>query len=166
MLARSCTSVVVDLFLYDCAVDVVGTETLCYLGDGGGHHDPIRFDVRNVVQHQARYSDLFQISESRGGLEMCQSGVGGMKRERYERNESIGLVLHLSQSHQVIGQIFGGLEMAVEHCAIALEPDLMCGSSGLQPFVAIDLVIANNAAYALGENFGAAARKRVDACIF
>ena len=59
--------IVVNLLFHDSAVDVVGAEPLRNLRNAGRHHDPVRLDMRNVVEHQARNGNLLQVVES-GGL--------------------------------------------------------------------------------------------------
>ena len=49
------------------------------------------------------------------------------------------------------------LDVAVEHGAVRLQPQLVRLARGIEPLVAIDLVIADDAADALVEDFGAAA---------
>ncbi len=45
----------------------------------------------------------------------------------------------------MVGQIFARFQMTVEHSAIALQSDLVSDLGGLQPFVAVNFVIANDA---------------------
>src|SRR5580704_18185710 len=66
-LRRGRTGVVVDLLFHDGSVDVVSAEAQGDLRHLRGHHLPVRLDVREVVEHQARHGNLPQI-EHAGGL--------------------------------------------------------------------------------------------------
>ena len=66
VLAGGRAGVVIDAFLHQRSVDIVGAEALRDLRDPGRHHHPIGLDVRDVVQHQARHRDLADIVEAGG----------------------------------------------------------------------------------------------------
>src|SRR5881275_1520186 len=55
------------------------------------------------------------------------------------------------------------LHMAVKHGRVRLQTNLVGEFCSFQPLVAVDLVVADNVAHAVGENFGAAARQGIDA---
>ena len=59
--------------------------------------------------------------------------------------------------HQVIDAILVGFDVAVQHRAVGMQPQLMRRARHVEPLVAGDFVIANDAADALVENLGAAA---------
>ena len=80
-----------------------------------------------------------------------------MERQRDEGHETVGFVLQGAQFHQVIGAVFVVLDVAVEHGAIRPQAQLVRLARGFQPFVAVDLVVADNAADALTEDLGAPA---------
>jgi len=58
-LAGGSAGVVIDFLLDYRAIDVVGAEPQGYLRYRRSHHDPVGFDVLDVVQHQARHRDHF-----------------------------------------------------------------------------------------------------------
>src|ERR1019366_179902 len=66
-LRRGGAGVVINLFLHHGAIDVVGAEAQRDLRHLRSDHLPIRLDVREVVEHQPRDRDLFQV-EHTGGL--------------------------------------------------------------------------------------------------
>src|ERR1700730_1639439 len=55
-LAGGGAGVVIDFLFYNGAVDVVRAEALRDLGYAGRHHNPVRFDVIDIVQPQSRFS--------------------------------------------------------------------------------------------------------------
>src|SRR5581483_2073251 len=61
----------------------------------------------------------------------------------------------------MIHPIFLVLDVPVEHRAVRFQSEFMRDARSLDPLIAIDLVIANHAADALVEDFGAAAGKRI-----
>ena len=66
-LHRGGAGIVIDPLFHDGAVDVVGAEAQRDLRDPRGHHHPIGFDVRDVVEHQPRHRDVADVGEP-GGL--------------------------------------------------------------------------------------------------
>ncbi len=97
-------------------------------------------------------------------FEMCSSAVFvGMKRQRDEGDEAVGLILKRPQFHQVIDAVFFVFNVPVEHGAVGMEPQLMRRARDVQPLLAGDFVIADDAADAFGENFRAAAGQRIHA---
>ncbi len=88
------------------------------------HHDPVGFDVRDVVQHQPRYGNILQIVEARRLRNMVQRRVVGVKRQRDEGDESVRLILQLAQPDQVIDAILRGFNVTVEHGAVRFQPRL------------------------------------------
>src|ERR1700736_732693 len=65
----------------------------------------------------------------------------------------------------MIDTVLFGFDVAIQHGAIRFQPEPMGRARNVQPLPAIDLVIANDAADAVAENFGSAAGKRIDACV-
>lgn len=49
---RGCAGVVVDQFVPDRSVDIVGTIGECRLGCLDSEHDPVGLDVLDVVKHE------------------------------------------------------------------------------------------------------------------
>src|ERR1035437_1118498 len=80
-----------------------------------------------------------------------------MKRQRNEGLESAGLILHGAQLQQVVNAVFVVLNVAVEHGGVGLETQLVGQPGRLQPFVAVDLVVANDGSHAGGKDLSAAA---------
>src|SRR3979490_1770435 len=58
--------IVIDLFLHHRAVQVVGAKAQRDLRDRGREHDPVGFDVCKIIEEQARYRDVAQVSVSGG----------------------------------------------------------------------------------------------------
>ena len=73
------------------------------------------------------------------------------------------LVLQRAQAHQVVGAVLVVLDVAVEHGAVGAQAQLVRRARGLDPLVAVDLVIADDAPHALVEDLGAAAGQRIHA---
>ena len=88
---------------------------------------------------------------------MLQRRVVGMERQRNERLEAVGLVLQRAQLEQVVDPVFVVFDVAVEHGGIRLQPDLVRQLRRIQPLVAVDLVVADDVAHAVGKNLRAAA---------
>src|SRR5512135_1548460 len=55
-----------NALLDNCAVKVVDAETKRYLGDFFAEHDPIGFDVVEIIEHQPGYGQRLQVVEARG----------------------------------------------------------------------------------------------------
>ena len=89
-----------------------------------------------------------------------------MERQRDEGLEAVGLVLQLAQLEQVVDAVFVVLDVAVEHGGVRLEADLVRGARGVEPLVAVNLVIADDVADAVGKDLGAAAGQRIHADAF
>src|SRR5689334_11899401 len=87
-----------------------------------------------------------------------------MKRQRDECLEAAGFILQRAQLQQVIDAVFIVFNVPVQHGCIGLQPKLVREARGVEPLLAVDLVIANNVANALSKDLGAAARQRVHAC--
>ena len=107
---------------------------------------------------------MFLMSLKPGGLrDVLQRRIVGMERQRNEGHEAVGLVLQRAQAYQVIDAVLVVLDVAVEHGAVGVQAQLVRGARGLEPLVAVDLVIADDAAHALVEDLGAAAGQRIHA---
>ncbi len=89
----------VDLLLDHRAVEVVGAEAQRDLRDPGRHHDPIRLDVRDVVEHQPRRRDVLDVQKACGLGDVLQRRIVGMKCQRNKCHEPLRLVLQLPQLH-------------------------------------------------------------------
>jgi hypothetical protein len=89
-----------------------------------------------------------------------------MKRQRNKRLEAARLILQRAQLEQVIDAVFVVFDVAVEHGRVRLQPDLVRQARRVEPFIAVNLVIADDVPHAVGKNFGAAAGQRIDARLF
>src|ERR1700722_17197122 len=97
---------------------------------------------------------------------MIESGVGGMESEGVEGLKTSGLVLYRTQTKHVIDAILFVLNVTIEHGGVGGRAGFVRGARSLQPFIAIDLVVADNMADPVGENLSAPAWQRVYACFF
>ena len=113
--------------------------------------------MREVVEHQTADRDLLDVEHAGGARQMFEWRVVGMERQGDEGLEPTGFVLQSAELKQVIDAVFVVLDVAVEHGCIRLESDLMRKARSIQPLVAVNLVIANDVADAVGKDFRAAA---------
>ncbi len=74
------SGVVINKFVADGAVDVVGSVGERNLGRADAEHNPIGFDVGYVVEHQAADRHRAQIHGCRRLGDVAEAGVFGMKR--------------------------------------------------------------------------------------
>ena len=153
----------VNLLLNDRAVDVVGPKTQGNLSDLGRHHLPVSLDVWKIIEHQAAHGDLLDVQHARGLRQMLQRGVVGMESQWDKRLKATGLILQRAQLEQMVDAIFVVLHVAVKHGGVGFQPDLVSQFRSLQPLVAIDLVITDDMAHALSENFCPTTRKGIHA---
>src|ERR1700675_4842257 len=129
-LGRGCSRVVVNLFLDDSTVNVVGPEAERNLGDLRSHHLPVRLHVREVIKHQAADGNLLDVEHARGRKKMLQRSVRRMKGEWNKRLEAASLILQGTQFEQVVDAVFVVFDVAVEHGGVRFQPDLVgepCG---------------------------------------
>src|SRR6202000_1095181 len=68
----------------------------------------------------------------------------------------------LAQLQHVVNAVFVVLHMAVEHGSVRAQPEPVRSTRRLQPLPAIDLVVADDVAHAVGEDLRSAAGHRVD----
>ena len=94
---------------------------------------------------------------------MLQRRVIGMKGQRDEGLEAAGFVLQRAQLEQVVDAVFVVFDVAVEHGRVRFQSDLVGESGGVEPLIAVDLVVADDVAHAVGEYFCAAAGERIHA---
>src|SRR5579863_9244363 len=92
---------------------------------------------------------------------MLKHGVVGMKGQRDESLEASGLILQRPQFHQMVDAVFVVLYVSVEHGGVRLESNPVRGASCVQPLIAVNLVIANDVAHAIGKNFRASTGERI-----
>src|SRR5215469_559047 len=96
---------------------------------------------------------------------MLEGSVVGMECERNERLEAPGFVLQSAQLVEMVNPVFIIFDVAIEHGGIRFQTDLMRQTRGFEPLVSVDLVVADDVADAVGEDFGASSRKRIHPCI-
>src|ERR1039458_4893983 len=89
-----------------------------------------------------------------------------MKGKWNKSLEAPGLILQGAQFEQVVDAVLVVFDMAVEHGGVRFQPDLVGKASGIEPLIAVNLVIANNVPHAIGKNFSAAAGQRIHARLF
>ena len=61
----------------------------------------------------------------------------------------------------MVDAIFVVFDVAVEHGRVRLEADLVRQTGGFEPLIAVNFVIADDVAHAVGENLGTAAGQRI-----
>src|ERR1017187_2816841 len=106
---------------------------------------------------------LYNLHRAKEAIRKEERGVFGVERQRNEGDEAVCFVLQRAQLHQVVGAGLIVFDVAVEHGAVRPKAKLVGGARGLEPFVAVDLVIANDEANAIVENLGPAPRHRIHA---
>jgi hypothetical protein len=84
--------------------------------------------------------------------------------ERDERLESAGLVLQRPCAQHVIDAFFRRLDVPVQHRHIRPHPEAVSPAVSVEISVGSALVVADLLPNPLGEDFGAAARQRVEPC--
>ena len=155
------SGVVVDLLLHHGSVDIIRTEAQRDLRHPRCHHLPIALDVREVVQQQPAHRNLPDIRHAARHGKMSQRRVVRMKAQRNEGLESASLILHLAQLQQVIHTVFIVLDMPIEHRRIRSQASFVQQSRRIEPFAAVDLVVADDVTHAVGEDLRPAARTRI-----
>ena len=120
--------------------------------------DPVRLDVVDVVEHEARdRDDLAGPSRPVAAGRSRELRLLGVERERDEAEEAARLVLQLADPHEVVDAVLDRLDAAVEHRDVRLDAVLVAELRELEPALARDLVAADDVADALLEDLGAAA---------
>ena len=79
-----------------------------------------------------------------------------MEGQRDVGHEAVGFILQLAQANQMIDAVFVVFDVAIKHRTVGAHTQLVRDAGGFNPLVAIDLVVANDAAHALVEDLGAA----------
>ena len=127
---------------------------------GQRQRDPVRLDVRDVVEHQARDREHLQVGGARleGEAAALEDRVLGMERERDEREEAARPVLLVAQPEEMLDPLLVGLDMAVEERAVRRHPEPVRGVVDVEPDVRVLLAGRDEPPHAVGEHLGAAAR--------
>ena len=152
-----------DRLVHDRADEVVGPEEEGNLRKLRSDLDPVRLDMREVVEQQPRCRDHPQIELPRCLGKVSEGRVRRVERQRDEPREAAGLVLEGAQAQQVVHAVFGGLDGAVEDRSVRSDTEEVALPRDLEPALARDLVLADHVADPLLENLGAAARAGVHA---
>src|ERR1019366_4686798 len=71
--------IVVNLFLDDGAVNIVGSKAQRYLRNLRSHHLPVRLNMRKVIKHQPADRNLLDVGHAGGSKKMLQRRVRRMK---------------------------------------------------------------------------------------
>src|SRR5262249_47272006 len=166
LLRRVGAGVVVDLLVNDGAVEVVGPEAQRHLRRLDAEHDPVRLDVREVVEHQPADRHRLQVHQPTRLGNVRQPGVVGMERQRDERLKAAGLVLQFTQADQVVDAVAGFFDVAVEHGGVGAQAELVRLAVDANPRVGVGLVFADLVAYLGVEDLGAAAGQAAEAGVF
>src|ERR1700730_4806402 len=164
-LSRLGAGIVINLLLNYCAVQVVGPKAQGDLRDARREHYPIRLDVVEVVEQQARNGDGFKIVIPRRRGQMRESRIRRVKRQRNECSEAVRFILQFTQGQKMIDALFFRFDVAVKHRSVGAQADFMRRARDVEPLLAADLVVADNFPHPRMKNFGAAAGQRVHARI-
>jgi len=89
-----------------------------------------------------------------------------VKRKRNESDKAVRLILDFAQFYEVVDALFFAFDVAVEHGGVGGQADFVSLFGGIEPNLAADFVVADDAAHARMENFGTAAGARVHSCFF
>ena len=119
--------------------------------------DPVRLDVVDVVEEEARGRDDAQVEEAARGGEVRERRPVGVEGERDEAEEALRLVLQLADPHEVVDALLVGLDRAVEHRDVRPDAVHVAEARDLEPPLAVDLVRADDVADPLREDLGPAA---------
>ncbi len=137
------TGVVIDDLMDDGAIEVIRTEGQRGLGDFLTQHDPIRFDVIEVVEHQPGDGDGLQILQSAWLRKVIHARVFGMEREWDEGLESRSFVLKFTQSAKMINTVLWFFDVSVEHGRVGPQTELMGGAMHIEPYIRVGFVLAD-----------------------
>src|SRR5690242_11739679 len=86
---------------------------------------------------------------------MRQGRIRGMERQRDERLEAVGFILQFAQPKQVIHAFFVCFYVAVKHGGVGTHAKFVSRAGDLKPHLAAYFMVANDAAHARVEDFGA-----------
>ena len=124
-------------------------------------HDPVRLDVGEVVEEQARSRDGAEVV-GRRSLPGHELGGAGLVGEGDEGDEAPRAVLLLPELEQVIHPLLHGLHVAVEHGGVRLEAERVGDPVDLAPPVRVGLAgEVQELLQALREDLRTAPRHRV-----
>src|SRR5882762_884258 len=89
-----------------------------------------------------------------------------MECQRNKGLKAIGLILHGTQAEQMIDTVFVVLDVTVQHGRVRPQANLMSRARSVQPFLAVNLVIADDMPNMIAENLRPASGKRIDPSFF
>ena len=97
LLRRGGASHVENLFLEDCAVEIVHTVAQGDLRERQSEADPIRRQMVYVVQINSAYREIAQLVKCGGALDVGKDSVGlrRLERKRNKSGEPAGFILQL-----------------------------------------------------------------------
>ena len=97
-LRRGRTGIVVDQLVSNRAIDIVRTIGQRGLSRLDSQHDPVSFDVLNIVKHQTTDCHGSQVHQSGRFLQIRKFGVLRVECQRNEDLKTTSLILQLSQT--------------------------------------------------------------------
>ena len=89
-----------------------------------------------------------------------------IESDAYEGDEAASLVLQFAQLDEMVHALFFRFDVAVEHGGIGGQAYFVSFLGGVEPHLAANFVVADDAAHARVEDFGAAAGERIDSGFF
>ena len=107
-----------------------------------------------------------KVVEAGGPGQLAEPGVGRLERQRDEGVETAGVVLELAEADHVVRELRRLFDVAVQHRRVRDHPDAVRGPMHVEPRLAADLALADDAAHSVAEHLGAAAGQRTQAGVF
>lgn len=159
-LRGSGSGVVINFLFDDRPVEIVSAEGQGHLREFGREHDPIGFDVPEVVEQDAGDGERFQIIHAGRPLAMqflAQVVFLGMERERDEGLKTAGLVLLFTQAQEMIYPMLVLFDVPIEHGGVRPQAQAVCLTMNGEPRFGVRLLRANFLAHVPMEDFGPAA---------
>ena len=142
---------------------IVGPERQGDLGRLEPEHDPVGFDVREVVEHQPADGHDLQVHQARRLGDVGHLGVIGVECQRDEGLEAAGFILQLAQADQVVDAVVRLVDMAVEHGGVGVQAKAVGSSMDVEPAFGRGLGPADLLADFGMEDLGAAAGQAAQA---
>jgi hypothetical protein len=125
-------------------------------------HDPVRLDVREVVEEEARGRDGAKVVRGRR-LARHELRGADLIGQGDEGEEAAAPVLLLAQPQEMLDPLRHGLDVAVEHGRVGLDPERMRDAVDLEPAIGIRLArVVQLLLKALREDLRPAARHRME----
>ena len=151
-LRRLSAGFMVDLFVDNRAVKIVGPERQGDLGRLQPKHDPVGFDVWEIVEHQAADRHDLQVHQSGRLWDVGHLRVIGVERQRDKGLEPAGLGLKLAQADQVVDAVVRLVDMAVEHGRVRMQAESVRRAMNIQPALSRGLRAADLLANLVGSS--------------